>query len=423
MADARKVAANILLKIEKDGAYSNLAVAQLLRESGLEGVDKAFVSALVYGVLDRKLTLDHLLSSFMKTPIKKTAPLTLQVLRIGLYQIMFMDKVPESAAVNESVKIIKKSRESRNAGFVNAVLRNALRTERLLPEGNSPAELSIRYSCPVWIVESFIKDYGLDTAVALLEESLMAPPVTVRVNTLKTDAEGLKRQFEAEGVTACDGSIKGSLHIKNGIDVSGGNSYKKGLFHVQDEASQTVVGILDPKKGERILDICAAPGGKTFTSAIMMENEGQIVACDLYEQRVRLIERSAHRLGIEIIKPMVSDATLFNDELGLFDGILCDVPCSGLGVIRRKPDIKYKPVSDLKELCEIQFAIISNAQKYLRSGGRLLYSTCTLRRAENEELVSRFLAENKGFRKEYEKTFMPHTDKTDGFYCALLIKE
>ena len=423
MANPRKTAVSILLKIEKDGAYSNLAVGNFLKEAELESLDRAFVSALVYGVLDRKITLDAVLSKFMKTPIKKTAPFTLQVLRTALYQIMFMDKIPESAAVNEAVKLIKKSKESRNAGFVNAVLRSVLREENLLPQGESVEDLSIRFSCPLWIVKSFVEDYGKENAISLLKESLKAPPVTLRVNTLKTDTDQLKAEFEKAGIAVHEGETEKSLIFDKGFDIPTSELYKNGLFHAQDEASQRAVKVLEPKKGERVLDLCAAPGGKSFTMAEMMENTGEIVSCDLYESRVKLIREGAKRLGIDIIKTFVSDASVYNGELGLFDAILCDVPCSGLGVIRRKPDIKYKPVEDFSELEEIQYSILTNAVKYLKKGGRILYSTCTLRSAENEKLVFRFLKEYNNFRIEYEQTFMPHIHKTDGFYCALLIKE
>ena len=194
------------------------------------------------------------------------------------------------------------------------------------------------------------------------------------------------------------------------------------MFHVQDIASQTVAGILGAKQGERVLDMCASPGGKTFTVAQNMENAGEIVSCDLYEQRVGLIEKGARRLGLDIVKPTVCDATAFNSDLGLFDRILCDVPCSGLGVIRRKPEIKYKPQNDFKELTEIQSAILNNAAKYLKTGGRILYSTCTLRNAENGAVVHAFLDKYKEYELEYEHTYMPHTDGTDGFYCALIQK-
>ena len=420
MTNQRKLAVSILLKIENDNAYSNLTLASFLKDTDLNNEGKAFVSALVYGVLDRKITLDFVLSKFMKTPIKKTAPFTLCVLRTALYQIMFMEKVPESAAVNEAVKLIKKSKENRNAGFVNAVLRSVLRAENLIPQGDSIKDLSLRFSAPEWIVESFVCDYGKETAIKLLEESLKFAPVTLRVNTLKTTADALKEKL---GTKSDDTVFLNSLILEKGFDLANNELYKQGLFHVQDLASQKAISVLCPKPNERVLDICAAPGGKTFTMAELMENKGEIIACDLYEHRVGLIDEGAKRLGIDIIKPIVSDAEIFNEALGEFDVVLCDVPCSGLGVIRRKPDIKYKTENDFTELCEIQYKILCNAVKYLKSGGKILYSTCTLRRAENEDIVNRFLNEHNCFKKVTEKTLMPHIDKTDGFYYALLEKE
>ncbi len=420
MTNQRKLAVSILLKIENDNAYSNLTLASFFKDTDLNREGKAFVSALVYGVLDRKITLDFVLSKFMKTPIKKTALFTLCVLRTALYQIMFMDKVPESAAVNEAVKLIKKSKESRNAGFVNAVLRSVLRAESLIPKGDSINDLSVRYSAPEWIVESFVIDYGKETAIKLLEESLKQAPITLRVNTLKISADELKEEL---GIKADETVLENSLILEKGFDLANDVLYKQGLFHVQDLASQKAISVLSPKPNHRVLDICAAPGGKTFTMAEYMENKGEIIACDLYEHRVGLINDGAKRLGIDIIKPCVNDAAVYNEALGKFDVVLCDVPCSGLGVIRRKPDIKYKTDNDFTTLCEIQYKILCNAVKYLKSGGKILYSTCTLRRAENEDIVNRFLKEYDYFRKVSEKTLMPHIDKTDGFYYALLEKE
>lgn len=420
MADPRKVAVVALVKIESDGAYSNLAVAEILKTAELEQKDKAFVCALIYGVLDRKITLDYVLSLFLKTPLKKTAPFTLQVLRTALYQIMFMDKIPPSAAVNEAVKIIKKSKESRNSGFVNGVLRSVLRAEISLPQDNSVKSLSIRFSCPEWIIEGFIKDYGIENTLKLLEESLKAPPVTIRVNTVLTDTDTVLRELESKGISAKISVTENSLDITGGIDIPKNELYKKGHIYVQDSASQKAVAVLNPKSGERVLDMCAAPGGKSFTMACLMENKGEIVACDLYSHRTELIAKSAKRLGLEIIKPRVQDAMSYSADLGKFDCILCDVPCSGLGVLRRKPDIKYNKTEDFGELEKNQYKILCNAARYLKSGGRILYSTCTLRSGENEKLVNRFLKEYNSFHKVYEHTFMPHTDLTDGFYCALL---
>ena len=423
MSNPRKAAVKALLKVENDSAYSNIALNAVLRESGLENADRAFASAIFYGVLDRRITIDFILSKFIKTPLKKVAPFTLEVLRSAVYQIMFMDKVPDSAAVNEAVKLIKSSRESRNAGFANAILRNILRNEITLPDGKDPQSLSVKYSCPEWIINSFITDYGADIAEELLKESLKPAPVIIRVNTLKTDTDTLKTELEKRGIPTDTAETENALILKKGIDAADFDLYKMGFFYAEDLSSQTAVSVLNPKKGERVLDMCAAPGGKSFTMALLMENAGEIVSCDLYEQRVGLIKSGAERLGIDIIKPMTADASRYNEDLGKFDCILCDVPCSGLGVLRRKPDIKYKPENDFAELEALQHKILENAARYLKKGGRILYSTCTLRRAENEKLVNSFIIEYNGFRKMYEHTYLPHIDKTDGFYCALIVKD
>lgn len=423
MSDPRKTAVNVLLKIEKEGAYSNITLNETLKLGEFTKNDKALVSALVYGVLDRKITLDFVLSKFIKMPLKKTAPFTLCVLRVALYQIMYMDKIPHSAAVNEAVKIIKKSREGRNSGFVNGVLRSVLREGAVLPKGNSKESLSIKYSCPLWIIESFIKDYGEENTKYLLEHSLKTPPVTARINTIKTDKNSLCEELSENGIEFSDGLCENSLIFKSGIDISGNEAYKKGEFYIQDSASQKAVSVLAPKKGDRVLDMCAAPGGKSFTMAQLMENCGEIIAGDLYEHRVGLIEKSAARLGVDIIKTRVLDASVYHKDLGLFDCVLCDVPCSGLGVLRRKPEIKYNKTEDFSELEALQYSILCNAVKYLKKDGRILYSTCTLRKNENENIVNRFLGEHKEFGRVNEETFMPHTHGTDGFYCALLQKK
>ena len=420
MANPRKLAANILTKIEKDLAYSNIALSSAFKENEMTATEKKLTSVLVYGVLDRKITLDYVLSRFMKTPIKKTAPFTLSVLRCALYQIMFMDKIPESAAVNEAVKLIKKSKENRNAGFVNAVLRGVLREEKLLPQGESAKDLSIIYSCPLWIVESFVNDYGVKTATELLKESLKAPKVNIRVNNTRITADELLKKLCDGGINTQNGDIENCLVLNEGTAVAENEFFKKGFYHVQDTASQKAVAVLAPKKGERVLDMCAAPGGKSFTMAEIMENSGEIISCDMYEHKLKLISGSAERLGLDIIKPTLNDATRFNPDLGEFDAILCDVPCSGFGVIRRKPEIKYKPQEDFKALQKIQQDILCCAAGYLKKGGRILYSTCTLRSGENENNIAEFLSNHSDFEKEYEHTFMPHTDNTDGFYCALL---
>ena len=417
MVNPRKLAANILIKIENDGAYSNLALNSFFNDCDISSQDKAFVTTLVYGVIERKITIDFVLRKFIRTPIKKLQNYTLANLRLAIYQILFLDKIPESAAVNEAVKLVKNSKESRNSGFVNAVLRNILREDNLIPAGDSAQDLSIIYSCPIEVINSFINDYGFENAKSLLQESLKPAPITVRVNTLKCSVKDFTDKIGVETEVL---SPEGAVLLKKGISVSNCNLYKNGYYFVEDTASQTAVSVLSPKKGERMLDMCAAPGGKTFASAVLMQNKGEIISCDLYPHKVTLIKNGANRLGLDIIKPHVCDATEYNPNLGEFDCILCDVPCSGLGIIRRKPEIKYKNWDEFEDLPALQHKILSNAAKYLKKGGRILYSTCTLRKAENENVVEQFLENNKNFSLEYSHSFMPHVDGTDGFYCALL---
>ena len=421
MANARKIALNALLEV-RQSAYSNITLNKFLNEADLSSADKSLATALFYGVLDRTITLDFVLSKHIKSPLKKVSPIALEILRIALYQIMYMDKIPDSAAVNEAVKIIKNSKQKHLSGFVNGVLRNILRAEIVLPSGNNVKDLSVRYSCPQWIINSFITDYGTDNAIKLLESSLQAPPVTLRVNTLKTDINALSDTLLQENISTKLLKFENALEVIGGIDVTKSKAYRDGLFHVQDIASQTVVSILSPNKNERVLDVCAAPGGKTFTMAQYMENSGEIVACDLYRQRVDLIKKGAERLGITNIKAIQNDATVKNNELGNFDVILCDVLCSGLGVIRRKPEIKYKDINEYQDITDIQLHILENSTSYLKENGRILYSTCTLRKCENEDIIQRFLDKYPQYELKYQHTFMPHIDGSDGFYCALLQK-
>jgi len=272
----------------------------------------------------------------------------------------------------------------------------------------------------LWIVEELVRDYGTETATELLKESLKAPKVNIRVNNTRITAEELTEKLKECGIDVAKGDVENCLILNKGISVAENELYKKGLFHVQDSASQKAVAVLALKGGERVLDTCSAPGGKSFTMAEIMENSGEIISCDMYEHKLKLISDSAERLGLDIIKPTLNDATRFNPNLGQFDAILCDVPCSGFGVIRRKPEIKYKPQEDFSSLQKIQQDILCCAVKYLKKGGRILYSTCTLRKGENEDNVTAFLSSHSDFEKVYEHTFMPHTDNTDGFYCALL---
>ena len=419
----RTIAYKILLRIEKDKAYSNLTLDTVLGQE--DACYEPFVRALVYGVIERKITLDYILSGILSQPIKKLKPQVLTVLRMGIYQVKYMDKVPVSAAVNESVKLVKQQGFSFASGLVNSVLRKIADKEIIYPENDNSTEyLSVKYSCPTDLVDKYIKDYGFENAVGILSTALEAPPLNIRVNILKTTPNELVKLLQEEGVevSACD--LEGALTV-NGGNIFDTDCYKKGLFHVQDLASQMCINALDPKPYETVFDMCAAPGGKSFTIAEKMQNKGKIYSYDLYEHRTSLINSGAKRLGIDIIHTKTLDASVFYSDMPLADKILCDVPCSGLGVIRRKPEIKYKDLAFIDKLTDLQYNIICSSSLYLKKGGRLVYSTCSLNKDENENVCSRLLETHKDFEllDGSPVTLMPHTDRTDGFFFAVFIRE
>jgi 16S rRNA (cytosine967-C5)-methyltransferase len=430
MANARKIAALALKKVDFGGGYSGIVLDSMLKNSKLSRVDQSLASALFYGVLDRKITIDYVISRHIRQPLRKITPLALESLRIGAYQLMYMDKIPASAAVNESVKLVKSSDENRASGFVNAVLRSIERCgDYGIPQDNSAESVSLRYSCPRWIVDGFIADYGVNNTIGILEHSLLPTVTYARVNTMKITPEELIKSLADEGVVSllCDGRSN-AVEIRLNGSVRELNAYRDGLFHVQDLSSQLCAEAVGTEKKFRVLDICSAPGGKAFTMAEIMEGGGEVVACDLHAHRVKLIEDGARRLGLENITARVSDATVFDPELGEFDRVLCDVPCSGLGVIGRKPDIKQKSAEEISRLPQIQHSILTNASKYLKPGGRIVYSTCSLSKAENEAVFGRFLKENSNFEpyeirdNSHMITLMPHIDVTDGFFIASAVR-
>lgn len=420
MINTRKLVITALMETEK-GGYSNLILKKNLNSNALSLADSKFVSALFYGVLERKITLDYIIENQSGRTINKISEIVLNALRIGLYQMLYMDKVPDSAAINESVKIVKNSKQKYLAGFTNAVLRNCQRNrEKLMPKADSEENLSVLYSCPLWIIKSLIKDYGFQDTVKFLENSLNPSLVIIRVNNYKTDEETLTNDFLKQNIECEKTDIENYIIIKNSGNIAENVLYKKGLFHIQDLASAYCVNSLDAKKGDSVLDVCAAPGGKTFSIAENMQNEGLIYSCDIHNHRVELIKNGCERLGLSIIKAIANDATKFNEEFPKFDKILCDVPCSGLGIIGRKPDIKYKNEKDITELPSIQFEILSMTANYLKQHGRIVYSTCTLRKSENEDVVKRFLESNHSFKLVSQKNLFPHKDGTDGFFVAIL---
>ncbi len=424
----RYIAFKILNKIERDKAYSNIAVDTVLKEN--EVVSAPFVCSLVYGVIERKITLDYILEKFLSQPLKKLNPQVLTILRMGIYQIKFMDKVPVSAAVNESVKLVKKVNCAYSAGLVNSVLRKVSSTHIEMPNTDDRIyNFSIEFSCPYDLVKHFINDYGYDNTKNLLSASIGAVPLVIRVNTLKTTVDDLIDLFKTENVIAEKSEIiEDAIIIKSGT-VFETNAYRQGLFHVQDFASQICIKNLDPQPDDIVFDVCSAPGGKSFTIAEKMKNRGKIYAFDLYEHRVNLISKNAEKLGVEIIEAKVNDSSVFNDKLPKADRILCDVPCSGLGVIRRKPEIKYKDLGFVDKLCDLQYNILNCSAKYLKNKGVIVYSTCSLNKAENQAICDRFLEENRDFKKvllsdeDGYMTLMPHNNGTDGFFLAKFIKD
>ena len=423
MSNQRKIAALALINVEKNAAYSNIALNETLKKYNLERQEAAFVSTLFYGVLERKLTLDYYISKVSSQPLSKIPPLTLQALRLGVYQLVYLDNVPASAAVNESVNIVKKSKESRLSGFVNAVLRNISRSLPPLPEDNSQMSLSIRYSCSVSLAERLVVDYGEAQAEKILSAALDSKSVCIRVNTLKTTTDELVSLFEKQGIKAEKTILPNALSLFDTGSIENNPLYKAGYFHVQDLSSQMCADLVGAKPNDSVLDVCAAPGGKTFTICENMQNKGEITACDIHPHRVKLINDGATRLGINIIKTVVADATEYRPEFeNSFDAVLCDVLCSGSGVIGRKPDIRYKDFWDDSEITAMQLKILVNAFRYLKAGKQLVYSTCSIIKSENESVVNAFLDLCDNAELVNMKTFLPHIDGTDGFFTAVIRK-
>ena len=440
MKSPRQTAFEALLKIQKDSAYSNLVLDSMLSEnSDLDERDKAFVTNLVYGSLDHMIIIDYNLSLYLNQPSKKLKPELHTILVLGAYQILFMDRVPDHAAVSESVQLAKVNKSSFAASLVNAVLRRVADNGLKFPEKieNSAEYLSVRYSCPEWLMELWINSYGYENAEGIASRALDVPPLTVRVNTLRTGNEDLMWKLAEEGVISepCD-TVENALFLSGTGAVDSLESYKEGLFHAQDISSQLCCRALNPEAGDAVFDMCAAPGGKTFTMAEMMNGGGIVKSFDIYQSRVDLIKEGAKRLGLPNVKTFFSDASFYNPNYGAADKILCDVPCSGLGIIRRKPEIRFKNKPEIDKLPEIQYRILCNSAKYLKQGGRLVYSTCTLNPGENENVCDRFLSEHPEFSaeeflpeiKRYSPgdrylTLMPHIHDTDGFFMAVFRRD
>ena len=406
--------------------------------------DIGLISEIVYGVITWKLTIDEIIKKYSKIRLKKISPWILDILRLSIYQIVFLDKIPKSAAVNEGVNLAKRYGHRSSSGFANAILRKVEKQdyEDFKNIKDEKERLSKQYSMPLWIIEELMGEgLELEKIEEICISSNIRPKVSIRINTLKTNKEELKHILENENIKATDGILKDFLVLDKAKNIEKLESFKNGLFTVQDEAAGLTSLILDPKKGESILDACSSPGGKTTYIAQLVENEGQIIAFDIHEHRTRLVEQNAKRLGVNIIETKVQDASKFEEKyVNKFDKILLDVPCLGIGVLKRKPDIKWqKKKEDVKEISEIQYKILENCTKYLKPKGELVYSTCSILKEENENLIKRFLQKNKEFKlekienieEEFFKKYLKNEQflqvyqnkKTDGFFICKLFKK
>lgn len=442
-ADPRAAVVRTLLRLRRDAGYSNLLLDDLLSRGDISPKDQAFASRLFYGVLEREITLDYVLSRCASQPLRKCHPVVLEILRVGSYQLLFMDKIPPSAAVNEAVRCAKSHETGSCLGLCQ---RGA--APRLLPGAGAAAGPAgggegdtVRYSCPQGILHMWRESYGADTARRLLETLNDTPDAVLRVNTLLTNPEKFARLLENHGINyqtcrelpACF-RLKCSSLLKN-LESEAGNWY-----YYQDVASQWACLAFGAEPGEKIADVCAAPGGKSFTIAQTMENKGSLAAGDIHAFKCEEMDRRAAALGIRILHSQVRDASgpCPDEWRGVFDRVMCDVPCSGLGVIRRRPEIRYKTLESLRDLPERQYAILQRSAEMVRQGGVLQYSTCTLRPEENEQVVTRFLQEHPtfsprilplspcfeaaGLPPHWYITLFPHIHQTDGFFIAGFIR-
>ena len=434
MADGRKAALTLLEKCRRAGAWSDAVLGSVLDAEGLEGSERAFAAAICYGVLQNRLLLDHVIGQCATMPIKKMEPKVLDILRISAYQLMFMDKVPAAAAVDSAVKLCKALGYARASGFVNAVSRRIAEGVYSIPEGMDPASISLRYSHPEWLCTRLSALLGADEAAEFCRIDNAPVPITLQTNTLRTDTATLLSALLAQGLDAKQHPFVPDCLLLSGGSVAALPEFRRGEFYVQDAAAKCSVLAAAPEKDWRILDVCAAPGGKSFAAAIA-SGGAEITACDLHEKKLERIRQGARRLGIESITARAMDARQPCPEFaGQFDLVIADVPCSGLGVIRKKPDIRYKAPEDLAGLPDIQSAILRNVSAYVRPGGTLLYSTCTVLPEENSGVVTAFLKDAPAFAPEDFTLpdgsrseggmlqLWPQRHGTDGFFIAKMKK-
>ncbi len=426
--NSRKIAYDIIYDVKYKKAYSNISINKAFNSSDIDNREKGFVTELVYGTLSRLIYLDSQVEQFLDMRASKLSKQAKIVLEMGFYQLEFMDSVSDFASVDESVKLIKKT-DKRSTSLVNAVMRKRAKEGKLNYNGkdlDKTQSLSVEFSISEYIVRRFLKIYKEEFTRELLSSMLEKPSLFIRLNKLKSTEEELLENLELQNIYSKKNDIIDVAYEINGMKNIGLNPlFKKGAFVIQDLSSMIAVKTLNPMPGDNVLDICSAPGGKSFYMADLMNNKGNIDSMDISEHKIQMLKKRADELGINIIKTKIMDATIFNKNMvNTYDKILVDAPCSGFGIIRRKPEIRHKSYDDVKELPMIQYKILSNASKYLKDKGSLLYSTCTLEKKENIELVEKFLQENTDFYLEEEpRELYPHIDNTDGFFIAKLKKD
>ena len=418
---ARQLALKVLYEVDKENAFTGIELKKQLSASDLSGVDRAFATELVYGVVKNRTRLDYIISKYSKQKLKKISPWIINILRMGVYQLVFLDKIPSSAAVNESVKLAKRYGHQASSGFVNGVLRNLDRNGDVqYPKGREYYE--VYYSHPKWLVDMLFDQYG-DEAKNIIENNNKVPPTTVRINPLKAKAEDVAKSLTDKGIIVGKTDYENVLEISGYGDISKLSEYTDGYVTPQGTSSYMAASLVEPKKGEVIMDLCSAPGGKTTAMAEISGDEAKIYAFDLYEHKIKLINNNCKRLGVKSVEAKAWDATVLMEEfVGKADKVLADVPCSGIGIIRKKPDIKWnKETEDFDAIINIQKKILENAGKYLKKGGTLLYSTCTVNKNENENVANEF-ADKNGFRILHMQTVLPG-EEYDGFFICKMTKE
>ena len=429
---ARETALKILYKIDEEKAYSNIVLNSEIKKQKekLQRKDIGLISEIVYGVTTWRITLDEIIEKYSKIKLKKISKWILNILRMSIYQIIFLDKIPKSAAVNEGVNLAKKYGNRGSIGFTNAVLRKVDKKDytELFEEKDNIKRISITTSMPEWIILELKKEgVSIEKIEEICKNSNIRPSISVRINNLKINKQELKEKLQEKGIKTEDGILNDFLILNNIKDIENMEEFTQGYFTVQDEVAGLTALVLNPQPGENVLDACSSPGGKTTYLAELMKNQGNIVATDIHEHITKLVENAAKRLGINIIKTSVQDATIFNEKYKeKFDKILLDVPCLGIGVLKRKPDIKWqKEQKDVDEISKIQYKILENCSKYLKKNGEIVYSTCSIFKKENERIIEKFIKNNSEIQIEkldFEKNSQLKNEKNANLFFQNYIK-